>query len=80
MSQKGNSIWVIVVEYNDYDQHGSYLCGFFHKKPTAQQIKELLAISDGEADHIAKGGGRISDTEEHWWSLHELEEGEFFYD
>lgn len=44
------TIWVLLVEYNDYDQHGAYFEAAFEEKPTIEQIKARLQEENNAND------------------------------
>lgn len=67
-------LWVLLADYNDYDQHGSYFVAAFSQKPT---VAQLLAIFKNTelARHVLNGGGRL-DAEYCWYTLQAVNEGE----
>lgn len=66
-----NYVWVLLESYNDYDQHGDYFLAVFKDKPTKDQLLEY-GVSQGEADHVLRGGGRIG-YENSWYYLRKKE-------
>lgn len=70
--------YVLVSEYNDYDQHGSYFVAWFRKKPTVKELANALKEEEctfHDADNyvslakwILKVGGR-KDNEYTWYTL-----------
>ena len=71
-------MWILVSEYNDYDQHGCYFVAAWTKKPSIEVIKNTICVGTAEANHILIGGGRQG-YEDKWYYLFEAEEGESFY-
>lgn len=70
-------MWLLTKTYNEYDQFGDYIETAWLNKPTR---KELNAYFKGEAQanfitHLLNGGGR-RETEDQWFHLTELKEGE----
>lgn len=57
-------IWVLLEEYNDYDQHGEYFVHAWIGKPTREQLMEHIqeTCRSRKPDYIGfvlDGGGRI---------------------
>ena len=61
-----NSVWILTVEYNDYDQHGEYFVAVFKDKPTAQMLRDL-----GVPSNSLEANGRV-DWEDKWFILKEV--------
>jgi hypothetical protein len=78
-------IFVVTREHNDYDQHGDYLVAVYLTKPTYSQLLSLLHedssvsrnVYRATARHLLNGGGRQG-TEDVWYNLKELKEGELY--
>ena len=76
-------IWVLVKDYNAYDQFGSYFVAAWTKKPGYDEIAKLCEIDTNRnnthavkaVNHILSGGGRMA-VEDEWYTLVEVEEGE----
>jgi hypothetical protein len=68
-------MWIVTTEFNDYDQHGEYFVAAYYKKPTFQQLKELIKQDDVTVGKLTSGGGRQK-WENQWWYLREVSEGE----
>lgn len=66
-------MWAITYEMNDYNQHGKYLERVFKNKPSIERLNKYGY--DGE--HLYKGGGRKY-TEDVWFYLVELKDGELY--
>ena len=70
--------YVLVSEYNEYDQHGAYFIAWFHQKPTTEEVCKALLLDDGAhselfdymhlAKHIIARGGRQG-SENVWYTL-----------
>lgn len=71
-------MWVVTAQVNDYNQHGDYFVAVYRDKPTAEQLKSLLLLSDTTIHHILKGGGR-QPYEDEWFELFEVSEGHRYY-
>ena len=72
-------MWVVTREINQYDQEGEYFVAAFNKKPTTEQLGNLVTRNTEEVVHylLEDGGGRIR-KEDEWWNLHMYNEGESF--
>lgn len=71
-------MWILLSDYNAYDQYGSYFISAFLEKPGVKDIKTLLPQADDAlVDHILKGGGRIK-FEDLWYTLAEINPGEVY--
>jgi len=42
------NIWILTKEYNEHDQHGEYLIGWFLSNPTAEELEDELKKRDEE--------------------------------
>lgn len=81
------TIWVLTIEYNDYDQHGEYFIAVFSDRPTLDVLKKSLEkyhkekgyyhgglpsyVNTDYLEHILKGGGRM-EYEDEWYFLREV--------
>lgn len=75
-----SSIWVLLEEYNDYDQHGEYFVHAWLGKPSREQL--YLHVKETkrqyEPDYLGfllTGGGRIENEnyyENQWYTLKEI--------
>ena len=65
-----NSVWILTVEYNDYDQHGEYFVAVFKDKPTAQMLIELN-VPTNRLRGVLDGKGR-ADSDRWWFILKEV--------
>lgn len=76
-----NKVWVLLSEYNEYDQFGCYFLAVFKEKPDNQQLKEILpgAHESVILNLISHGGGRQG-VEDIWYHLKEVEFGTLYYD
>lgn len=73
--------YVLLSEYNEYDQHGSYFIAWFHQKPTIEEVckamqsdaahSELFDYMDLAKHVLAKGGRRGS--EHVWYTLKQVQ-------
>jgi hypothetical protein len=70
-----SKIWVIVENWNDYNQHGSYFIAAWIERPTAQDLMKSLRITESEASRVLAGGGRKG-AEGTWYTLFETGPGE----
>ena len=70
-------VWIVVEEYNDYDQHGSYFVAAFTQKPTFKKLKEVLGLSDVTTGKLTRGGGREG-FQDPWYKLIEINEEEIY--
>jgi hypothetical protein len=57
-------MWVLLQEYNDYDQHGGYFAGIFNSYEEAEKAA---------GGHIGRGGSEYS-----WFEVDRVEVGEFY--
>ncbi len=73
-SLKKNTLWVLLKEYNDYDQHGAYFECAWLTKPSVDQLRQA-GVPSQDLGHVFLGGGRRYDEYE-WYLLVEKEEGE----
>ena len=58
-------IWVLLEEYNDYDQHGEYFVHAWDHKPTREElavhVKEVRRPgADDYLTFVLEGGGRLT--------------------
>lgn len=89
MSKEEQGVWVLTTEYNDYDQHGEYLCCVWKTKPDIDQLAEFIGYASEEISnsveklrfltHLEKGGGRV-DREYQWYNLTFIEFGKVYGD
>lgn len=70
-------MWIVTSEYNAYDQEGEYFVAAYLNKPTFTQLKKLIGVNDVTVGKLTRGGGR-QNTEEKWYNLHEVKDGEKF--
>lgn len=63
-------LWLLTVEYNDYDQHGEYFVDLYLNKPTHQDLTKHK-VPTNLLCHVLNGGGLIDDEYE-WWHLTEI--------
>ncbi len=67
-------MWIVTRSINEYNQDGEYFETSYIKKPTLGQL--ILYFNDAKlAAHLLKGGGR-QDSEDWWFYLTEVKEGE----
>lgn len=75
------TLWVLTHQVNDYNQCGDYFVAAWRKKPTKDQLRTALhdldsiCPSDELVNHVYTTGGRQG-TEDYWYTLRELKEGE----
>lgn len=67
-------MWVLTKAINAYDQEGDYLVAVFGKKPTEEELSNIVG---NIANHVLQGGGRL-DTEQEWYFLSVLKHGELY--
>lgn len=72
-NSSSKSIWVVTSSLNEYGQHGDYLVGFFHEKPTPAQLSVLTGRTE-EYWVESPDGGRHG-VEHEWYHVVELKEG-----
>ena len=73
-----DGVWVLTSSYNDYDQHGDYLCCVWNKKPKVDDLAKYFEMESGSYSnpmaalkfllHVEKGGGR-QEVEDQWYNL-----------
>lgn len=69
-------MWAVTRALNEYNQDGDYLVCVFKDKPDFQRLKTILSIeSDEVINNLLEGGGRLN-TEDEWFFLTELQDGE----
>ncbi|PRY51508.1 hypothetical protein B0I27_10794 [Arcticibacter pallidicorallinus] len=89
LEQQRNTVCVLTVAHNDYDQHGDYLVAVFFQKPTRQELLKTLYGGKGInkeyypnqhklVGHILTGGGRTEEMEYQWYYLRELRHAEVY--
>jgi len=74
------AIWVLLEEYNDYDQHGRYFVHAWVHKPSKEDLLNFVKESSRplRPDYLGfllAGGGRIESgnyAEDQWYSLKEI--------
>jgi len=72
-------MWILTIEYNEYDQFGEYFVAAFKEKPTFNQLKKLLKERKKVIENLLLGGGRI-DEEYQWYHLRQVEDGKLYHD
>ena len=71
----GKKAWVVLSDYNDYNQYGTYFIAWFSTKPTIKQLRALnLTSHEDVLENLLLGGGRLH-SEDVWYYLREVEEG-----
>ena len=65
-----NSVWILTVEYNDYDQYGEYFVAVFKDKPTAQTLMELN-VPTNRLRGVLDYEGRVG-SDDKWFILKEV--------
>jgi hypothetical protein len=65
-----NSVWILTVEYNEYDQYGEYFVAVFKDKPTAQMLMDW-GVPQHRLRGVLDGKGR-ADSEDKWFILKEV--------
>ena len=74
------SIWVLLEEYNDYDQHGEYFVHAWNHKPSREELLPYV-LSESRVSRpdylgfVLSGGGRINQGNYHenqWFILKEI--------
>ena len=68
-----DTIYVLTYEYSD--QCNEFFSTCFLKKPSVQELCDILSVNEEEARHILNGGGRRQD-EYHWYNLELYEANE----
>ena len=68
-------MWIVTREVNEYNQAGEYFCCAYLEKPSFQELRDKLKLDDIAAGTLTRGGGR-QDSENEWFYLRELKEGE----
>lgn len=67
-------MWILLCEYNDYDQHGEYFLAAWPEKPTKDALAFMLTYDlknmAGLLEHVWAGGGR-KDSEYKWFRFFE---------
>ena len=71
-------MWVLTRSINEYNQDGDYLICVFSSKPTVEKLIEIFGISEKYAKFLILEGGGREDSEDEWWYLSELEDGELY--
>jgi hypothetical protein len=69
--------YILTTEYNHYDQMGEYFIAWFHKKPSPDELRQVMIDKEEEDScelccHILDGGGRTKRMEDQWYYLREV--------
>jgi len=74
---KTMNAYILTSEYEEYEQKGEYFIAWFHKKPSLDELQQVM-ISKDEKDsrelccHILDGGGRRKLSDYQWYHLREV--------
>ena len=72
-------MWIVTIEYNEYNQQGEYFLAAYLEKPTFKQLKKLIGEDDVTVGKLTRGGERQGEAYT-WYNLFEATEGENYHD